>query len=114
MAIQLPVWDIIRNAATFVNDLISLAAVLSSGMIFVGGLIRGITGNRPPRWTQRWEAALMSITFGGIGLIAKIGDTLPNGIVFQFSNLTVALLLFLSILLIVCAFIAPRVIRSMR
>ncbi len=109
---QIVAWDIIRNAATVANDLISLAAVLSSGMIFLGGIIRAVTGRRPPLWTQRWEAALMSIIFGGIGLISKIGDTLPNGIIFQFSNFTVGLLLFLSILLIVGAFIVPRIIRT--
>ncbi len=112
---QLSLWGIIGMSAAMVNDVVAVAAVVSSGLILLASFLGLFTDQRPRRVFHLWEAALLAILFGGVGFVAKILDaSLPSGLIFGFSHLTIGLLLFGAVLMLVAAVALSRLRNALR
>lgn len=92
-------WGIIRIAASAFNDLVVICGLIGAVLLLLGSIIAvGRDDHRAPAWTQRWEIVILGFVFGSIGLVAKLHDPIPHGVIFRFNNLTVAILLFVTFL----------------
>jgi hypothetical protein len=108
---QIFYWDIIRNAMTFGGDLIVVLTVISAVIILIGSLIGLAKDNgTAPYWSKRWDAFIIGWIAGVIGLISKFNDPsgLPTGVIFQFNNITVCILLGIAFVFAVAALFLPR------
>src|SRR5262245_36373366 len=92
-------WGIIRIAASYVNDLVVICGLIGSLLLLLGSIIAvGRDDHRVPVWFQRWDMVIISLVLGSIGLVAKLHDPVPHGVIFRFNNLTVVILLFVTFL----------------
>ncbi|MBI5081455.1 MAG: hypothetical protein HZB17_09165 [Chloroflexi bacterium] len=103
---QLPasfIWDVIKYAMTFGGDIIVGLTFLSALSILLGVLLPLHFRRR----VQRWEAFVVGFFFSFIGWIVKLGDTsgLPTGMFLQLSNVSIGVLLFLSVLIVLSSIV---------
>lgn len=110
---QNSILEVIAMAMTFIGDFVSLTAVVTSGLIL---LYSGFSALRkkgsPPRpLTNFWATAIATTVLGIMGMVAKNAtnsNALPNGFLFDFSNLTIVLLLGAASFMLVTAVILSR------
>lgn len=95
-----------------IGDLLAVIALVLAAAVLVGRLFR--LPRR--RLAEPLTGAIMLTIFGFLGLLARAvsGETASittNGFIFGFSNLVIGLMLSITVLLLIVAFIWPKLIR---